>query len=65
MNLLNNRLSQNVATALVQKFSRKSLLAIIDRITDTLEELTYNVNESHAMDNLMFNIMEARYIWKS
>ena len=65
MNLLNNRLSQNVATTLIQKFSRKSLLAIIDHITDTLEELTYNVNESHAMDNLMFNIMEARYIWKS
>lgn len=62
--LLNGRLPLDVADILKNKFSRNAIVLIIEKINETIGQLTYNVNEGYAIDNLLFKIMEIRHVWK-
>ena len=60
-NLLNGRLPLDIADILKNKYSKKALILIIDHITETMTQLTYNVNEGYAIDTLLFKIMETKH----
>jgi len=59
--LLNGRLPLDIADILKNKYSKQAIILIIDHITETMTQLTYNVNEGYAIDTLLFKIMETKH----